>query len=121
MPQTTVVFYKDDEGAVPALDWVAKQPDKVKVKLQAALRRLRTEGYALRRPEADLLRDRIYELRVRLSRVNYRLLYFFYGDIAAVVAHGRTKEDQVEPNDIERAIRRRKEFLLNPAKHTHVE
>ena len=39
------------------------------------------EGHELRRPEADFLRDGIYEL-----------LYFFHGQNVAVLAHGLTKE-----------------------------
>ena len=30
----------------------------------------------------------MYELRVRLQRINYRLLYFFHANTAAVVCHG---------------------------------
>ena len=35
-------------------------------------------GYELRRPEADLLRDGIYELRVSINHVQYRILYSFH-------------------------------------------
>jgi hypothetical protein len=38
----------------------------------------------LRRPEADYLQDGIYELRVGFQHVNYRMLYFFYKNIAVV-------------------------------------
>jgi len=50
--------------------------------------RLRDLGHELRRPEADLLRDGIYELRASLQGIHYRILYFFHGAVAAVVAHG---------------------------------
>jgi hypothetical protein len=64
------------------------------------------EGHELRRPEADFLRDGIYELRVSLRGVHHRILYFFYGAAAAVVSHGLTKEDAVPPREIERAVER---------------
>jgi phage-related protein len=76
-------------------------------------------GHDLRRPECDFLRDRIYELRVRHQQVNYRLLYFFHSNSAAVIAHGCTKEAAVSNADIDRAVRRRAEFLKNPAAHTY--
>jgi hypothetical protein len=34
-------------------------------------------GHELRRPEADFLRDGIYELRASLGGVHHRILYFF--------------------------------------------
>jgi hypothetical protein len=39
---------------------------------------LREVGYDLRRPEAEFLRDGVYELRVSLSHVQYRILYSFH-------------------------------------------
>ncbi len=74
-------------------------------------------GHELRRPHADLLRDGIYELRARVGRVNYRLLYFFHGRDVAVVAHGLTKEREVPDGDIERAIERKANYERSPAKH----
>ena len=76
-------------------------------------------GHELRRPEADLLRDKIYELRASLQGIHYRMLYFFHGNTAAVVSHGIVKESAVPPKEIERAIERKKEFESNPAKHSY--
>ena len=36
-------------------------------------------GHELRRPLADYLDQGIYELRARIGQVNYRILYFLYG------------------------------------------
>jgi phage-related protein len=78
-------------------------------------------GHELRRPEADFLRDGIYELRVSRQGVQYRILYFFHGVVAAVVSHGLIKERVVAPNEIDRAIVRRKRFTANPERHTYEE
>src|SRR6202035_1326795 len=91
MPQTRVVFYRDDDGSVPLVEWLDEQSKKARVKCRLKIDRLRELGHELRRPEGDYLRDGIYELRVRLQRVNYRILYFFYGTTAAVVSHGLAK------------------------------
>ena len=61
-------------------------------------------GHELRRPEADFLRDGIYELRVSLRAVQHRVLYFFHGAMAAVVSDGLVKE-RVPPKEIDRAVR----------------
>ena len=63
----------------------------------------------------------IYELRAKLGRVNYRLLYFFYGRTAAVLAHGLAKEDRVPDADVNRAVARKEKFRVRPDAHTHEE
>ena len=83
------------------------------------MERLAELGHELRRPEADLLRDKIYELRASLQGVHYRLLYFFHGNTAAVLTSGIVKEDCVPPTEIDRAIERKKKFEANPTKHTY--
>lgn len=65
-----------------------------------------------------MLRDKIYELRSSLQGVHYRILYFFHGNVAAVVSHGIVKGDRVPPVEIARAIERRKNFEINPKAHT---
>lgn len=82
--------------------------------------RLRELGHELRRPEADLLRNGIYELRASLQGVHLRILYFFHGSAAAIVSHGIVKERAVPPKEIERAIERKNRFEANPAKHSLV-
>ena len=121
MPKTTVVFYQDDPDAVPVLDWLDSLPTKTQDKCPVRIERLRDLGHELRRPEADFLRDGIYELRVRLGTTNYRMLYFFHGRIATVLAHGLVKEGEVPQRDIELAIRRKRNFELDPDRHTHKE
>lgn len=78
-------------------------------------------GHELRRPEADFLRDGIYELRASLRRVHYRILYFFHRSTAAVVSHGVVKEQIVPPKEIDRAVGRKNRFEANPAAHTYEE
>jgi phage-related protein len=116
-----VVFYKEDDGSAPVLDFIAAAPDKAKVKLIARIDRLRQLGHALRRPEADYLGEGLYELRTNLGHVNYRVLYFFHGNVAAVLAHGLTKEDRIPPADLDRAIRRKALFEKAPQAHTFEE
>jgi phage-related protein len=121
VPKTQVVFYKDDDGSVPVLDWLETLPSKAVSKCLVKIERLSELGHELSRPEADLLRDRIYELRVGLQGVNYRILYFFHGSVAAVLAHGIVKQSVVPPKEIEKTIERKRRFELNPKKHTHDE
>lgn len=78
-------------------------------------------GHELRRPEADFLRDGIYELRSHFGTVNYRVLYFFHGRNVAILAHGITKEGEIPEVEINRAIARKKAFEQDPTGHTYKE
>jgi len=118
MPQTPVVFFKEDDGGVPLLDWLHRIPRKAAAKCIVAIERLHEMGHELRRPEADLLRDGIHELRVGLQGIHYRILYFFDGKTAIVLSHGLTKERVVPPREIDLAIRRRATYLANRQRHT---
>src|SRR5213594_3716532 len=121
MPKTTVVVYQDDPDTVPVLDWLDSLPTKAQDKCLVRIERLRDLGHELRRPDADFLRDGIYELRVRLHRINYRMLYFFHRDTAVVLSHGLVKERRVPPKEINRAVEHRAKFEQDPEQHTHAE
>lgn len=118
MPRVEVVFFKDDDGAVPVLDWLDRIHKKAAAKCLARLKRLEDLGHELRRPEADYLRDGIYELRIGLQGMNYRLLYFFHGRTAAVVSHGLVKKRTVPPGEIDLAVQRKKKFDEAPKAHS---
>lgn len=121
MPATKVLIYQEPDGFSPFLQWFADLPDRAKDKVIVRLRRLRALGHELRRPEADYVRDGIYELRASVGGLNYRVLYFFYGRVAAVVAHGLTKEQRIPDRDIEVAIQRKLSFQRAAAEHTREE
>lgn len=121
MPRTLVVFYKDHEGNVPVLEWLDALPEKIQDKCVVKIERLRELGHELRRPEADLLRNGVYELRVGREGMNYRILYFFHGRVAAVLAHGLTKEQEIPVKDIEQALERKRLFEQDPEGHTYRE
>ena len=120
MPETTVVFFAEDDGSSPLLTWLDQQQTKVQDKCLVKIERLAELGHELRRPEADFLRDGIYELRVRHRRVNYRMLYFFH-ERTAVISHGLIKEGVVPDREIDVAILRKGQFARDPQKHTYKE
>ncbi|HUK56850.1 MAG TPA: type II toxin-antitoxin system RelE/ParE family toxin [Nitrospiria bacterium] len=94
MPTTQVVFFADHEGC-PVLEWLDGLPKRIQAKARVRIERLAEIGHELRRPEADYLRDGVYELRWRFQSVNYRILYFFHGRDVIVLSNGLTKEDRV--------------------------
>jgi phage-related protein len=120
MPLTEVVFFAEADGSAPLLGWLDEQAAKVRDKCIVRIERLAAMGHELRRPLADVLRDGIYELRVRHGHVNYRVLYFFCGG-QAVVSHGLRKEDVVPDREIDLAVGRKAAFEQDPARHTYRE
>jgi len=117
MPECILVYYREDAGTKPLEAWLDGLIPKAREKCLAKLKRLENLGHELRRPEADYLRDGIYELRVGRQGVNYRMLYFFYGRLAVVVSHGITKEGEVPSREIDLAIRRKSAFETAPERH----
>ena len=124
MSKTEVIFYRDERGQAPVVEWLRalrRKDKKAYAKCNARIQVLAQLGHELRCPMADYLRDEIHELRIRLGHVNYRILYFFHGQAVAILAHGLTKEEEVPNADIERAIQRKEAFAKDPAKHTYPE
>lgn len=108
MAQTEVFFYREPKGgSVPLLQWFEGLPMKVQAKCVERIDRLGELGHELRRPEADFLRDGIYELRASYQGVHYRMLYFFAGKAVVVVSHGLTKKREVPPREIDQALDRK--------------
>jgi hypothetical protein len=120
MPKTEVVFFASSDGACPFLLWFGLLPEDVRLKCMVKIERLAECGYELRRPEADLLRDGIYELRASRQGIHYRMLYFFHNR-QAVLWSGIVKESRVPDVQIERAICAKRLFELSPTKHTYTE
>ena len=120
MPRTKVIIFAESDGTAPLIDWMDDLPSKVQDKCIVRIERLKEMGYELRRPEADLLRSGIYELRIAFRSIQYRILYFFHGQ-EAVITHGLIKESEVPDNDIQMALKRMEMFRLNPQLHTYEE
>ena len=105
MAQTEVFFFRDPkDDAVPLLDWLERLPAKVQAKCTQRIDRLGELGHELRRPEADFLRDGIYELRASSrSALPDALLLCWQSR-----SHCLTKEREVPPHETSLAIERKK-------------
>lgn len=124
MPSTRVIFFQDEAGHAPVLAWLQdlqKENVKAWANCRARIVLLSQFGHELRRPAADFLRDGVYELRAKQGHVQYRILYFFHGRNVAVLSHSLTKEDSIPAVEIERALKRKRQFEQNLEKHTYAE
>lgn len=125
MPETQIIFFQDDRGEVPVLNWLKKllkQDRKGYANCIARIEQLAEYGFELKRPAADFLRDGIYELRAKHIKVQYRLLYFFHGQNVVILAHAMIKEHkQVPEKEIELALKYKNLFVLKPENYTYTE
>ena len=117
MARAEVYLYKNEAGELPLVQWLDKLPLKARLKCTERIGRLAELGNGLHRPEADFLRDGVYELRVGFQGVHYRILYFFAGQAVVVLSHGFTKESVVPNKEIERAIQRKKQIEADFNRH----
>lgn len=125
MPKIKLVYFRDDDGSAPALEFLlrcGRSDKRIVAKFRERLERLAELGWELRRPESDTLRDGIHELRVGFGGVNYRLLYSLHrdSDCVALLSHGITKEDVVPPKEIDLAVDRKEKFAADPEQYTYV-
>src|SRR5262245_23987852 len=93
MPATQVVLYRDDDETVPLLTWLDDlQPQVGVANCRVQIELLRSLGYELRRPHADMLED---------------------GITHGFIKHGK----QVPAIEIERATRFRARYNADPVGH----
>ncbi len=119
MPPVRLVIFQNHEESVPFLDWFQGLEDKARAKCQARLKLLSREGFSLRRPVADYLRDGVYELRFKVRGVNFRVLYFYFGRDTVVVSHGLSKQAARVPSpEIDQALKNMTVFEKDPEAHT---
>ena len=121
MPNIEIIFYREAQE-IPVLDWLDElqiQHPRAYAKCVAQIQLLAHFGHELRRPLSDYLDEGIYELRIRRGHVNYRILYFFHGRYIGVLTHCLTKEGRVPPQDLKRAIERKRNFEADPDLHTY--
>ncbi len=121
MAEVDLAFYKDEAGRIPLLEWFKTLKPKGLAKCRAKIERLSRFGHKLHQPEADYLRDGIYELRVGLEGLNYRMLYFFYENTAVLISSAIVKDTIAALKEIDVDIDRKGKFEENPQRHTYEE
>lgn len=110
----SIAYYEKESGECPVREFI--QPfDAVREMpvIYARMALLEEHGPQLKRPYADLLRDKIYELRFKIAKKQVRILYFFARDKAIILTNAFIKKTKSVPdNEIERAIRYRRDYLI---------
>jgi hypothetical protein len=87
-PGWSVDFFKENEETLPVRDWMLDQSKEVRAKLFARVQMLRKHGPSLDFPYSSQIEGKLRELRLRLGKTRYRVLYFFDERRTCVLLHG---------------------------------
>jgi phage-related protein len=108
-----VSYYIEADGTKPVEEYIRKLSLNERAKTLAFVEKLEEKGPNLHRPYADLLEDGIYELRIKLTGTQVRILYFFcYKDIIVLTNIFDKHTDKVPKSEIKLAKRNRDDFLM---------
>jgi len=117
MKQFTIKFYEDEKGNTPVddfLDELKLKNPQLYLKTQRDIQLLKEEGFRLEMPHVRKIEGKngIFELRSKQSTNIGRVLYFFYDGTNIILTNGFVKKtDKTPPEEIKRAIRRKKDYL----------
>lgn len=107
-----IYFYVDKRDNEPVKDFINELNKKSRAKIDRYIELLEQYGPDLLRPYADHVRNKIRELRVRVTDGNVRIFYFFFIDRKIILLHAFKKKTQELPEqEIERAERNMQDFL----------
>ncbi len=104
-------FYEKPDGECQVRDYLRSGGKALSAKAGSILRRLQEKGPRIRRPEADYLRDGIFELRIKVERNQHRILYFFNGGAIVLTNAFLKSSRQVPREEIDRATKFREDWL----------
>ncbi len=108
MSRKRVVYYVDAQGRSPVLEDLQVLTRQEQQKIVAYISLLEEQGEELRRPIADYVGDKLYELRPKAHRV----LYFFLLKDSAVIVHlFRKRTDHLPEAEKRIALSRMRDFL----------
>ena len=96
-------------GRIPAREFVESLDDKAAARIDAFIERLRAYGNRMEGKFVKKLTEHLFELRVKLFDLIFRVLFFYQPGMLIVVTSGfQKKTEQTPPGEITRAEQLRK-------------
>jgi phage-related protein len=106
-----VIYYEKPSGRRPVLDFINGLEMKAQAVILEHFDALRIQGHNLHRPDADVVKGRIRELRTRFLNNRFRTLYYFYHKDYIILLHAfQKKTGKIDSREIETAEKRMKDF-----------
>ena len=105
-------YYESGSGKYPVAEFIDSLDTKSRARIARTLDLLEEFGVQLGMPYVRYLERQLWELRVRLGRNRYRIIYFLATEKTFILLHGFSKKtDAVPRKDIEIADVRRQDYL----------
>ena len=112
MSEYEIVFYMNDKGEKPVVEFLDSLDDKMRAKMLLSIRIIKENGPMIRLPYSEELEDGIFELRAKSGTNISRILYFFVVGKKIVLTNGFIKKTQKTPKkEIEKAKKFRAEYF----------
>ncbi len=101
-------YYESSRGEVYVREYIDQLVGNHQCKILAFIKKLRNQGYLLRRPVAAYLGSKLWELRPG----SHRILYSFYERDKIILLHAfHKKSSEVPKGDMELAMNRLNDWL----------
>jgi phage-related protein len=97
MTQWSINFYTDGEAKSPVTEWFEVQDAKTQAKFLWVFALLEESGVDVGMPHVKPLEDKLYEIRIRVDKNAYRIIYFLHTGQQFVLLHGFKKKTQKTP------------------------
>ena len=107
-----IEFYEAPNGKYPVAEFIDSLEIKPQARIAQTLDLLEEFGIELGMPYTKYLEKQLWELRIRVERNRYRIIYFLHTEKTFILLHGFTKKTSaVSRADIETAKNRRDDYL----------
>jgi phage-related protein len=107
-----VYYYQKPDETYPVKEYIDSLKKRERAKVLGFIELLQNEGPNLKRPYADLLKEGIHELRIKLTGTQVRILYFFCFKNIIILANAFEKHtDKVPDSEINTALKYRQDFI----------
>ncbi len=93
----SIDFYTDCEAKSPITEWFEAQDAKVQAKFLWVFDLLEEAGIEVGMPHVKPLKDKLYEIRIRVDKNAYRIIYFLHTGQKFILLHGFQKKTQKTP------------------------
>jgi phage-related protein len=107
-----IEYYMADNGRIPVKEFIEALNLKERAKVARTIDLLEEFGINLGMPCAEHLEGDIWELRARLSKSRYRIIYFLDTGKVFIMLHGFVKKTQkISKNELEIAKKRLRDYI----------
>ena len=91
MNRWRIEFFEEENGGQPVQAWLDSLPEAVRGKVLARIDLLAQHGPTLDHPYTSQIEGKLREVRLRLGKTRYRVLYFFDERRVGILLHGFAK------------------------------